>query len=176
MPPSRRAAMVRGLTDLPARPPSPKDVQMHLALSLALQLAAAPAAAGADPAPLRFDQVLATRPGGQLDLSPRVRSLAGQRVRMVGFMARMEVAAGGAFYLVPRPLTTDESGAGSADLPLEAVRVVVRSARGQPLAYIPRALEVVGVLEVGQRIEPDGLPSTLRIVLDSLPRGQKGAP
>jgi hypothetical protein len=96
-------------------------------------------------------------------------------VSMVGFMARMENPPRGAFYLVPRPLSVDESGAGSADLPPQAIRVVVRSAAGKALEYIPRALQVTGLLELGARDEADGLPSVIRIILDSPPR-RRGAP
>jgi hypothetical protein len=144
---------------------------MLLALPLSVLLLAAPG-----PTPLRFADLLVTRPGGQLELAPKLKALVGQRVRIVGFMAKMEVAPAGAFYLVPRPLTSDESGGGGADLPPDAIRVVVRSAKGQPLDHIPRALDVTGTLELGRRDEPDGLPSQIRIVLDAPPRSQKGTP
>lgn len=150
---------------------------MFIALWLALSpsVAAAPASV-AVATPLRFDELLVLEPGGAVEVTEKLRSLAGKRVHIVGFMADMEKAPLGAFFLVPRPLAADESGAGSADLPPEAIRVIVRSAKGRLLAHIPRALSVTGVLELGARDEPDGLPSFIRIVLDAPPRSQKGAP
>ena len=141
---------------------------------LCAALVAAPSSAPATV--LRFDELLTLKPGGTLEWTDALKTLAGKRVRVVGFMAEMEKAPLGAFYLVPRPLVADESGGGSADLPPEAIRVVVRSARGRPLAHIPRALTVTGVLELGARDEVDSLPSNIRIVLDAPPRSQKGAP
>jgi len=167
--------MVRVLPGASPSWPARKDPPfVLLALPVLALLLAAPASPAATA--LRFEELLVVEPGGRLAPSPKLKALAGQRVRIVGFMARMEVAPGGAFYLVARPLTADESGAGSADLPPEAIRVVVRSARGQPLDHIPRALEVIGLLELGARDEPDGLPSHLRILLDAPPRSQKGTP
>jgi hypothetical protein len=145
-----------------------------LSLCTLLAAAAAPSPTGGA-APLRFDELLVLKPGGALEATSRLKALVGRRVTIVGFMVQMEKEPAGAFYLVPRPLTADESGAGSADLPPEAIRVVVRSAAGKSLAHIPRALSVTGVLELGARDEPDGLPSFIRILLDAPPL-KKGAP
>jgi hypothetical protein len=147
---------------------------MTSALILSSLLAAATPSRAATT--LRFDELLALKPGGSLEYTDKLKALAGKRVRVVGFMADMERAPEGAFFLVKRPLVADESGAGSADLPPDAIRIIVRSARGKALAHIPRALTVVGVLELGARDEPDGLPSFIRIVLDAPPRSPQGAP
>lgn len=102
------------------------------------------------------------------ELKPSVRLLAlsGQRVKLVGFMAKMEVAPKGAFYLTPRPVACDEEGGGTADLPPEAVYVVVRSSSGQEIPHTPRALEVTGRLEVGYHVEPDDRVTHIRLLLD----------
>jgi hypothetical protein len=105
--------------------------------------------------------------------SARVLSLDGRRVRLVGFMARMTAVPHGGFYLVPRPLFCDEAGGGGADLPPTSVRVVVPSAGDHPIAFTPRAVEVTGVLTVGNRAEPDGHTSNFRIVLDGPPSSRK---
>jgi hypothetical protein len=133
------------------------------------------ATVAAAPTPLRFDDLLVLKSGGGLEAGAKLKALVGRRVSVVGFMARMENPPRGAFYLVPRPLSVDESGAGSADLPPQAIRVVVRSAAGKPLEYVPRALQVTGVLELGGRDEADGLPSVIRIILDPPPR-HRGSP
>lgn len=102
----------------------------------------------------------------ELKPSPRLLGLAGQRVRLVGYMALMEEPPKGAFYLCAFPVEATESGGGTADLPPEAVLVVVPSARGRELAHIPRRLEAVGVLEVGPGADDDGRVSAIRLILD----------
>lgn len=114
---------------------------------------------------LAFDQILESGIGG-VRLSARIHQLESKRLRMVGFMPQMEIPPRGAFYLCPRPLFVDEGGAGTADLPPNAVRVVVRSAPGEPVAFIPGPLEVTGTLETGRREEADGTVSFVRLILD----------
>ncbi len=99
-------------------------------------------------------------------LSKRLLELSGQRVKLVGFMAKMEVAPRGAFYLTPRPVSCDEEGGGTADLPPEAVYVMVRSSAGKEIPHSPRALEVTGLLDVGYRVEEDDRVTHIRLLLD----------
>ena len=103
---------------------------------------------------------------GGLTPSSRLLRLNGRRVRLVGFMAQMESPPLGAFYLCPRPISCDEEGAGTADLPAESVLVIVGSQRGKVMPFTPRALEVTGILEVGNRQDADGRVSFIRLVLD----------
>jgi hypothetical protein len=124
-------------------------------------------AARAVPVPLELREIL--EPGLEPRLSARIRSLNGQRVRLVGFMAQMEEPPVGAFYLVPHPLFCDEGGGGTGDLPLDAVRVLVRSSPDVPIRFIPGPLEVTGVLRVGNRADDEGRVSALELVLDSIP-------
>jgi hypothetical protein len=102
----------------------------------------------------------------ELKPSDRLLALAGQRVKLVGFMAKMEIAPKGAFYLTPRPVSCDEEGGGTADLPPEAVYIVVRSSAGKEIAHTPRALEVTGLLEVGYHVEEDDRVTHIRLLLD----------
>jgi len=81
-------------------------------------------------------------------------------------MAHLEKAPEGAFYLCSRPVYGDESGGGTADLPVETVRVIARSARGKKIPFIGCAIEVTGILEVGNRTEEDGTVSAIRLILD----------
>lgn len=129
--------------------------------------ARAPAAALPAAETLRHGELLA--PGPVLEPSARATSLNGKRVRMVGFMAQMEMPPRGAFYLVPRPLHVDEAGGGTADLPPQSVLVVSRSVAGQAVPFIPGALEVSGVLEIGNRADEHGHVSAIRLILDSEP-------
>ncbi len=103
---------------------------------------------------------------GDLKPSAKLLGLHGRRARLVGFMAQMEQPPDGAFYLCPRPVYADESGAGTADLPVESVRVIVPSAKGKKIPFIARPIEVIGILEVGPRAEEDGTVSSIRLTLD----------
>ncbi|HEX7476387.1 MAG TPA: hypothetical protein VF331_01135 [Polyangiales bacterium] len=127
--------------------------------------AASGAAALATAAQLGFAELLA--PGAGLRLSDKALSLDGKRVRMSGFMARMELPPAGGFYLVPHAVSCDEAGGGSADLPIESVLVLSRSAQGRPVSFIGGALEVTGILQTGNQADADGRVSALRLLLDA---------
>jgi hypothetical protein len=94
----------------------------------------------------------------ELKASPRLRSLVGKRVKMAGFMAKMEIAPSGAFYLTPTPVVCDEAGGGTADLPPDAVYVIVRSLADQQIPFAAGPLEVTGTLELGHPVEIDARP------------------
>lgn len=127
------------------------------------------AAPDAGPAVLRFtDLVVPSRRG--LEPSQRIRALAGQRVRMVGFMARMEEPPTGGFWLTAAPVTCDEEGGGTGDLPPDAVFVEMPSAAGVAITWRPEPLEVVGTLSIGLRADADGRVSLVRLQLDRLPQ------
>jgi len=102
----------------------------------------------------------------ELRPSRKLLSLTGRHVRLIGFMTQMQDPPLGAFYLCPRPILADESGSGTADLPPESVLVIVTSSQGKKISFIPGALEIVGILEVGRREETDGRVSFIRLVLD----------
>jgi len=103
----------------------------------------------------------------ELKPSATLLSLNGHRVRMVGFMAQMEMPPEGAFYLTPHPVSCDEEGAGTSDLPVSSVRVVVRSAKGKTISFIPSPVEVTGVLELGYQADDEGRVSAIRLILDN---------
>jgi hypothetical protein len=141
-------------------PPNPSQLGDNQTVSKAIQLA--------------FGELL--DPGPKLMPSDKARSLVGKRVRMVGFMAELEEPLDGAFYLVARPIRLDESGAGTADLPLDGVLVVVPGADGQKIPYVAGALEGIGVLEVGNHTDAAGRVSNFRLRLEGeLPTAQKRA-
>jgi len=117
------------------------------------------------PAPIELRELL--DPGPALRPSAKALALDGKRVRVRGFMAEMEEPIEGAFYLVPRPLKLDESGAGTGDLPLESILVAVPGAEGRALPHVAGALEGTGLLEVGNRADDKGRVSNFRLRLDS---------
>ena len=152
---SRRPALVALLLlSLPAchgaRPPQPAPGVT----------AAAPAAQS-----LRLAELF--RSGGDtLVASDRTLALAGERVRLTGFMAQMELPPRGGFFVTPQPVHCDEAGGGTADLPLESVLVLSESAKGRAIPWIKGALEMTGILEVGNRADDDGRVSAFRLRLD----------
>lgn len=115
---------------------------------------------------LSFSQFFEPGPR-ELKLSSTLLSLNGHRVRMVGYMAQMEMPPEGAFYLTPHAVSCDEEGAGTSDLPVSSVRVVVRSAKGKAIAFIPSPVEVTGVLELGYQADEEGRVSSIRLILDN---------
>lgn len=129
-----------------------------------LALGASPSSAAA-PVPLAFSELV--RPSSTaLVPTQKLLSLKGKRVRLAGFMAKMEFPSKGAFWLTQSPVVCDEAGAGTGDLPPNAVFVVVRSLAGEVVPFTPRPLEVTGVLDVGYRAEPDGRATHIRVTLD----------
>jgi hypothetical protein len=120
---------------------------------------------GTPAASLEFRELMES--GAALRPSAKALALHGKRVRVVGFMAEMEEPIQGAFYLVPRPMRLDESGAGTGDLPLESILVVVPGAEGKTLPQVEGPLEGIGVLDVGNRADDQGRVSNFRLSLDS---------
>ena len=98
--------------------------------------------------------------------TPKLLGLQGQRVTLIGFMALLERPVGGGFYLCPYPVSADESGAGRGDLPPASVLVLPVTAKGKEVAFVPGALEVSGVLDVGNR-EVAGEIATIRLLVDA---------
>lgn len=98
--------------------------------------------------------------------SDKLRSLHGKRVRIIGFMAEMEHMPEGYFYLCSRPVLCDESGGGIGEVPIDAVRVVVRSRQKQALKFVAPPIEVTGVLELGGQSELEQDSWSVRLLVD----------
>jgi hypothetical protein len=114
---------------------------------------------------LEFSEFFERGPG--LRPSEKLRSLAGKRVRLVGFMAQLELPPTGAFYLVPRPVHCDESGGGTADLPPESVLVLSAGSTGKVVPFLAGALELTGTLELGKALDSEGRVAAFRLRLDA---------
>jgi hypothetical protein len=128
--------------------------------------AAAPGAGSKELARLDLAKLFVTTEDGTR-IAPAVHALNGRRVRVVGYMARMEGAPRGSFYLTRDAVEADESGAGTADLPPHAVRVEVPRLSGEEIAWVPDLVDAIGTLEVGRAEDSDGRVSWLRVVLDA---------
>ena len=101
------------------------------------------------------------------DLRPssKLEGLNKKRVKLVGYMAQMELPLEGSFYLVPQPVFCDEEGGGTADLPPETVLVVVPAFSRQKVPFVAGPIEVTGILSVGNE-EKDGRVSAIRVTVD----------
>ena len=99
-----------------------------------------------------------------LELTDKVRALAGHQVRLVGFMVRQSLPTPGVLLLAPQPVQVDEVEYGACDdLPPQIVRVFLPLPAGTQVPLTPGPLLLTGTLEVGQQSEPDGRNSFLRI-------------
>ncbi|HTU61394.1 MAG TPA: hypothetical protein VMF89_23225 [Polyangiales bacterium] len=116
-------------------------------------------------ATLQFSELFASG-SSELQPSATAQQLVGKRVRMVGFMAELEHGPVGSFYLTAQPVHCDESGAGTADLPIASVKVAVPFAANKRIPHIDGALEVIGAFELGNETDAQGFPSSFRLRLD----------
>jgi hypothetical protein len=112
------------------------------------------------PEPLAFRQMLQPSVRG-LEPTPFLTKLNGKRVMIEGYMAQLEDAPAGGFWLCPTPVFQDESGGGSGDLPPNAVFVVVRGAGSKPVAYLRGPLSITGTLKLNRE------SPRISLVLDS---------
>ena len=121
-----------------------------------------------DPATeIQFDEIFSPIGAGGLEYSGKLRGLAGRRVSIRGYMVAREAAPPGTFLLAPFPAQLHETEYGLADdLPPATVFVEAPAWRGRTVPHRPGPLKVSGVLELGNREEPDGRISSVRLVLD----------
>ena len=102
----------------------------------------------------------------ELRPTPKLQSLQGRRVRLLGFMVLSEQPPLGGFFLSSHPIVATESGGGTADLPPETVFVVVPAAAGKTVPHLAQPVVVEGVLQFGSHSSDDGQVSSIRVVLD----------
>ena len=117
---------------------------------------------------IRFDEIFnkPIGPGG-LEYSAKVRSLEGRRVHLHGYMVARESAPPGSFLLTPLPVQLHETEYGLADdLPPTTVFIEAPAWRSRAISHRPGLLMVTGILQLGNREEPDGRISSVRLVLD----------
>jgi hypothetical protein len=142
--------------------------QASLALALFCLAGTTAPPSSSEPVSLELARLYVASEGGAR-VAPEVEALHGRRVRALGFMARMEEAPKGAFYLTRYPVEAEEGGAGTGDLPPGALRVEIPRLRGEEVAWVPGVVEAVGSLEVGRAEDSEGRVSWLRLVVDAPP-------
>ena len=101
-----------------------------------------------------------------LETSDKLRALAGQHVRLVGFMVRQSLPTPSVLLLASQPMQVDEIEYGACDdLPPQVVRVFVPLPAGAQVPLTSGPLLLTGKLELGQQHEPDGRNSFIRLRL-----------
>ena len=140
---------------------------------------------------LRFEDFFKVPVGPRgLEVTDRVQSLNGRRVRIVGQMVReetstcsttprtdakgrplpawMEALVPGRMLLAPSSVLLSMCHYGlSDDLPPQTLYVSVPEKIGEPVPYVRGWLALTGVLSVGPKAESDGRISVLRLELES---------
>jgi hypothetical protein len=121
----------------------------------------------ADVAELKFSDFFKPIGARGLEFSDRLRALAGRRVRILGYMVRQSQPVSHQFLLTPVPLALHESEYGFAeDMPATVLHVTVQTNLPATVSYTPGLLLLTGTLSIGNRPEPDGRISTVRLALD----------
>lgn len=175
----RFVALSLALVLLGAPPLGAKSLGWH-ADALAVELAGVdrlpPPPAGVTE--LRFSEFF-RRPAGPLglELTDTLRNLAGQRVRLLGFMVRQTKPSPGIAILAPFALSTNEYEYGLADdFPPNVVFVEVPRFTDLAVPHTPGPLVLTGTLELGRREEADGRVSLVRLRLDPDPEPAEPVP
>lgn len=156
------AAMAANVVDRP----TPRASAMQSAL--AMPVPDEPSSPRENATDLKFHEFFKLPIGSRgLEPTEKLKSLAGKRIRMVGYMARQEVPTSGFFVLSPLPVTLgDEDESLADDLPVSVVFVHVKPPGDRPLAFSPGLLRITGTLSLGAFEEADGHVSSVRLQLD----------
>jgi hypothetical protein len=102
-----------------------------------------------------------------LELTDKVRALAGQRVRIFGFMVKQQKPSPGVAIISPFALNTNERDYDLADdLPPSVIFAKILKYEDIAVPFSPRPLLLTGVLEIGRRQEEDGRTSEFRLLVD----------
>lgn len=129
-----------------------------------------------------------------LEVTDKLKSLDGKRVRILGFMvfeevtrctagegardrkgrvlpAWLECLTPGRLMLTPTPQQVSYAHYGVCDdLPPQTLYVTVPEKVGEPIPHLGGPLLLTGVLSVGNKPEPDGRISSVRLTLDPAPK------
>lgn len=101
-----------------------------------------------------------------LEYSEKIRALAGQRVRVRGFMVQQSERAPALFLFAGMPVKVDtRADCNETDTPPAMIHVVVPGA-SKALPFVPGPHFLSGVLEIGARHETDDRISVARLTLD----------
>lgn len=138
-------------------------------------------AAAIPPAPdgvtdLKFGELFKPVGPRGLEHSDKLRSLNGKRVRLLGYMVKQSRPMPWTFLLSPVPVTLHETEYGFAeDMPSTVVHVFTPRNATPIVPFTPGLMLLTGTLSVGNKEEPDGRVSTVRLTLDPPTPEQRAA-
>ena len=117
---------------------------------------------------LKFSEFFKSPVGPRgLELTDKIKSLDGKRVRILGFMINQEKPANGLAMLAPYAFATHEDEYGLCDdLPSAVLFVHVPKFRESVVPHTPGILLLTGRLELGSKEEACGRISLVRLALD----------
>ncbi len=125
------------------------------------------AAAQSGPAPLKFTELYGKVTVRGVEYSSKIRSLAGQKVVMSGFMAPPLKPKLDFFVLTKQPMATCPFCTTAADWPADIVLVIMPP--GKELEPSVRGLTVTGRLDIGVKKDEDtGFVSLVRLYADGV--------
>ena len=143
---------------------------------------------------LRFEDFFKTPVGPRgLEISAKLLGLDGKRVRIYGYMVHEEIEAHGPLSEGAGPMETGvvpdrlmltaapqmvsfADFALSDDLPPQVVFVTMADKTGAAVPFTTRPLLLSGVLSVGQKPEPEGRISLVRLKLEPAPTAAPAKP
>lgn len=117
---------------------------------------------------LKFNEFFVNPVGPRgLELTEKLRSMDGKRVRIAGFMAHQSLPTERCFLFSPVPVMMHEHEYGFADeLPASTIHVFTSPESPAEVPFTPGVLLLTGTLSVGSRAEADGRNSLVRLQLD----------
>ena len=101
-----------------------------------------------------------------LELTDTLKQLNGRRVRILGYMVRQESSIPGRFLLTPFPAHQALDSCLVDDVPPCKLEVSAAGRTDAAFPFTPKLLVLTGTLSIGNRTEPDGHISMLRLTLD----------
>jgi len=111
-----------------------------------------------------------------LELTDKLLQLEGKRVRILGYMIQQSDPAPRCFLFSPRPVQMHEREYGFADeLPASTMHVFTDASAPELVPFTPGPLLLTGTLSVGNRPEPGGRVSLVRLQLDPPTEAQREA-
>ena len=115
---------------------------------------------------LSFAEFFGPIGSGGLEYSEKIRSLAGRRVRVRGFMVQQSERLPALFLFAGMPVKVDtRADCNETDTPPAMIHVFVPDAT-KALPFVPGSHFLSGTLEIGARAERDERISVARLVLD----------
>lgn len=116
---------------------------------------------------LKFNELFKMPVGPRgLEPSEKLISLQNKEVRIIGYMAKQETPTPGLFILSPLPVNMgDEDDMYADDMPAHSVFVHLHETDAVT-GYTSGLINIIGVLDIGNKTETDGRVSYVRIQIN----------